>query len=110
MISCANEELASVPLSDTEQSESVPVDVDMETRVACQSNVEVVETGTQTTDGEHKYKMDEMERELHLLCKSKDDILKEMSLLKGRIEKVSFSKDYLKANEEKLKFYTGKYF
>ena len=40
-----------------------------------QSNVEVVETGTQTTDGEHKHKMDEMERELHLLCKSKDDIL-----------------------------------
>ena len=37
-------------------------------------------------------------------------LLKEMSLLKGRIEKVSFSKDYLKVNEEKLKFYTGKYF
>ena len=109
MISCANEESASVPLSDTEQSESVPVDVDMETRVACQSNVEVVETGIQTTDGEHKHKMDEMERELHLLCKSKDDIFKDMSLLKGRIKKVSFSMEYLKANEEK-KFYTGKYF
>ena len=24
-----------------------------------------LETGTQTTDGEHKHKMDEMERELH---------------------------------------------
>ena len=69
--------------------------------------MEVVETGTQTTDGEHKHKMDETERELHLMCKSKDDIFKEM---KGRIEKVSFSMDYLKANEEKLKFYTGMYF
>ena len=105
LISCANEESASVPLSDAEQSESVPADVDMETRVACQSNVEVVETGTQTTDGEYKHKKDEMERELQLLCKSKDDIFKEM---KGRIEKVSFSMEYLNANEEKLKFYTGK--
>ena len=67
--------------------------------MACQSNMEVVETETQTTDGEDKHKMDEMERELHLLCKSKDDIFKEMSFLKGRIEKVSFSMEYLKANE-----------
>ena len=47
-------------------------------------------------------------RELHLLCKSKDDIFKDMLLLNGRIEKASFSMEYLKANEKK--FDTGKYF
>ena len=69
LISCGNEESA-VPLSDTEQSESLPVDVDMESRPSgtCRATVEVVETGTRTTDGEHKYKMDEMERELHLFA------------------------------------------
>ena len=49
-----------------------------------------------------------MERELHWLHKSKEDLLKEVSIKKGRIVKVSFSMEYLKTNEEKLNFYTGK--
>lgn len=81
-------------------------DADLDTGVACQTDVDKADVACQTDIG--MFEITKMEAELPKLKENNQRLQIEISEAKQQVQRASFSAESLQNDEQKLKFYTGK--
>ena len=85
--------------------------VDVDTGVACQATVDMMESTCQTNESpDITGELDKVKEEYTLIQQKYKKVKEEYEHLQYKYERTSLSEESLRGNEQKLKFYTGMYF